>query len=94
MAAQTQTRPTLSFYGTPGLIDMPTASTMRDGDISLSTGYSRKTFRSVANFQITPRLSGVFRYNILEDLDPPSFGETTRSDRSFDVKYRFLAETR
>ena len=93
MAAETQTRPTLSFYGTPGLIDMPTASTMRDGDISLSTGYSRKTFRSVATFQITPRLSGVFRYNILQNLDQPT-GDSARYDRSFDVKYRFLDETR
>ncbi|PJE36149.1 YjbH domain-containing protein [Pseudooceanicola lipolyticus] len=85
-----QERASLSFYGTPGLIDMPTADSMRDGDVSLSAGRSPGTWRTVFHFQVTPRISGVFRYGKLENYT--STGGTLY-DRSFDFHFRLVDET-
>lgn len=81
-------RPTLSFYGTPGILDMPTATAMHDGDVSLSAGYFGGNLRYTLTFQITPRLSGSFRYAILDKFDDPN----NRYDRSFDLRYLLQEE--
>ena len=86
-----QERSTLSFYGTPGLIDLPTADPMRDGDVSLSVGHSPGTVRTVFHFQVTPRISGVFRYGTLDNFF--ASGDTLY-DRSFDFQFRLVDETR
>ena len=80
-------RPTLNLMGVPGLLDMPAAHAMRDADLSLTLGVFDKTRRGTMYFQITPRLSGAFRYVKLEDF-------ATRDryyDRSFDLRF-LLAE--
>lgn len=84
-------RPTLGFYGTPGLIDMPTAYSLPDGGITLQSSYFEGQWRGMFNFQLTSRLSGSFRYAILDDFDP---GPRNRYDRSFDMSFRILDEGR
>lgn len=80
-----------TLYGTPGLIEMPTARSEADGGIAASlTGFG---FQQRANFtfQITPGLSGTFRYAGIQDRNGP--GTIDTFDRSFDLRYRFLDET-
>ncbi|WP_281982811.1 YjbH domain-containing protein [Thalassorhabdomicrobium marinisediminis] len=80
---------TVGLYGTPGLIDMPTGQALPDGAIALSYGQYGSASRMTFHMQITPRLSGTFRYSIIDDLDAPG---RTRYDRSFDIHYQFWEE--
>ncbi len=78
-----------TLYGTPGLIEMPTARSEADAGIAASlTGFG---FQQRANFtfQITPRLSGTFRYAGIQR----DGGASDTFDRSFDLRYRFLDES-
>ncbi|MFV2033766.1 MAG: YjbH domain-containing protein [Halocynthiibacter sp.] len=88
--SESPAHPSLSFYGMPGVIDMPTATSLPDGQIALSTSFYGKTLRNTFAFQITPRLTGSFRYSILEEYLGSG---STLFDRSFDFQYRFLDET-
>ncbi|WP_417437526.1 YjbH domain-containing protein, partial [Idiomarina abyssalis] len=81
---------TLSYnlFGAPGLIDMPTAETAQDGDLAISAVRFGGTTRTNLTFQITPRLSGSFRYS---KIDPYS-ASGALYDRSFDLKYQLAEE--
>jgi hypothetical protein len=83
-------RPVLGFMGVPGILDMPTAHPMRDADLSLSLGVLEQTRRGTLHFQITPRLSGVFRYVNLQDYR----NYDDYYDRSFDLMYLLAEEGR
>lgn len=87
-------RPTLNFMGVPGLLDMPTAHPMQDADLSFSLGVFEGTRRSTLRFQITPRLSGVFRYVNLEGYNQGVSGRDQYYDRSFDLQYLIAEEGR
>ena len=77
-------------YGVPGgLIDMPTAEMAPDGQLSATAFYFDGFGRSTLTFQITPWLSGSFRYSGTKDLTPQF---STYYDRSFDLKMRLLKE--
>jgi hypothetical protein len=82
---------TLSYnlFGSPGLIDMPTAETAQEGDLAISAVRFGGTTRTNLTFQITPRLSGSFRYS---KIDPYSVGGGALYDRSFDLKYQLAEE--
>lgn len=85
-------------YGTPGLIDMPTAHAMPDGELGYTFSYSRNTKRHTLTFQMAPRLTGSFRYSLLNDMDPsagPNLGTSGsfRFDRSFSLQYLLSEET-
>lgn len=82
----------LSTYGTPGLIDMPSATVSPDGTLSLTSAHLTDHTRNSLQFQITPRLAGVFRYSILRGYfsDPT---EPDLFDRSFDLQYQFRRES-
>ena len=80
----------LSSYGTPGLIDMPSATVTRDGTLHWTTSALGGHTRNALQFQITPRLSGVFRYSILQDY--LSTGNDL-FDRSFDLHYLLRPES-
>jgi Exopolysaccharide biosynthesis protein YbjH len=77
-------------FGTPGLIEMPSAISANDGEISGTLGFFQGELRNSFTFQITPRLSGTFRYAGVEDFDGPDTG--MYFDRSFDLRYRFNDE--
>ena len=81
--AQDYWRESISLYGTPRLIEMPSAQSAPDGMITSSvTGFGAQQ-RINFIFQTTPRLSGTFRYthfeHIRDDASPELWG------RSFDL---------
>lgn len=76
-------------YGYPGLIDMPVATSRPDGELAFSSSHFAGQTRNTLTFQITPRLSGSFRYSIIDNYQ----GGSTLYDRSFSLHYRFLDET-
>lgn len=80
---------TLTTLGTPGLIDMPSADVLDDGEIALTTNRFGETSRNTATFQILPRVYGTFRYSVIRGFD---FGEDL-FDRSFDLHYQIWDET-
>ncbi|MEL6700075.1 MAG: YjbH domain-containing protein [Pseudomonadota bacterium] len=84
-------RPHLSFNGTPGMVDMPSAYAMPDGDLTLSVGHFGGITRASLAFQVSPRLTGVFRWSSIDTLFDP---ERDYYDRSFDLIYRLADETR
>lgn len=73
----------LSSYGTPGLIDMPSATPVKDGLLIDTLSVLPEHYRNSTTFQITPRISGVFRYSILKNFGGGS--NPNRYDRSFDL---------
>lgn len=80
----------LGAYGMPGVIDMPTALAMPDGMIGLTADVLPGTARGTLAFQISPRLTGAFRYSRIER---PGLGDVL-FDRSFDIQYQLLSEGR
>ena len=88
-------RPTLNSFGLPGLVDMPTASAMPDADLAVTLSSFAGQTRGTLSFQITPRLTGSFRYSGLEGFSPgggvpsPDF---VYYDRSFDLHFLLLEE--
>ncbi|MFN3969785.1 MAG: YjbH domain-containing protein [Gemmobacter sp.] len=94
--------PTLNHYGATGLIDMPSGEAQPDGQLSVTSAHFGPISRTTLSFQITPRLSGSFRFLGIRDwnrnLCPPDCsGENqfeTYFDRSFDLRYQVLKEGR
>ncbi len=92
MAMAERSTQTTSFglRGAAGIIEMPTAEVAPDGTLSFSySSFGNITFGTL-NFQITPRLSGSFRYSGLTNFDP---NYDTYTDRAFDLSYRLFDET-
>ncbi|QFT58055.1 hypothetical protein FIU94_04400 [Sulfitobacter sp. THAF37] len=85
-------RPSLNFYGSPGLIDMPTGQALPDGQFAVGVSSFGGMTRTTMTFQATPRLSASFRYVGIQDWNSNGF-ETYR-DRSFDVRYQLRKEGR
>ncbi|WP_235857890.1 YjbH domain-containing protein [Marimonas lutisalis] len=87
-----------NMYGTPGgLIDMPTAEMAHDGELSSTVSHFGGTSKTTLTFQITPRLTGSFRYSALNEYRPGRGGPNpypngTYYDRSFDLRYQLLTE--
>jgi hypothetical protein len=86
------TRPTLNFYGLTGLIDMPSAESQPDGQVSVTVGSFAGITRGTLSFQIMPRVTGSFRYAGLQDWNFGGFD--TYYDRSFDLRFQVLEESR
>lgn len=80
----------IGLYGTPGLIDMPTAQVLPDGELATTLSYFGNIARTTVTFQGTPRLSGSFRYNGISDWNADGF--ETYYDRNFDLKYQLVQE--
>ena len=79
-----------TLYGTPGLIEMPSAESAADAELAFTVGHFAGGTRGTLSFQITPRLSGSFRYARINDWVTDT-GKNTY-DRSFDLRYRLLDE--
>ncbi|MGI3169852.1 YjbH domain-containing protein [Pseudooceanicola sp. C21-150M6] len=78
-------------YGRPGgLIDMPTAEMAPDAQLSTTISSFAGQTRGTLSFQITPRLSGAFRYSELRNIYVPGFD--VYYDRSFDLSYLLVKE--
>src|SRR6056297_3073613 len=78
-------------YGYPGLIDMPVAKSRPDGELAVTVSSFAGQTRNTLTFQGLPRLSGSFRYSVLDNAR----GEERSAlyDRSFSLHYRFADET-
>lgn len=87
--AEEQKRASLGFYGLPGLVEMPTAHSMQDADFAVTLAHFAGQTRGTLAFQITPRLTGSFRYSHIPDY--PLRG-LDRYDRSLDLHFRFMDE--
>jgi hypothetical protein len=83
---------TYTFFGTPGLLEMPSAISDDDGEIAATVGLYGGQIRNSFTFQVTPRLSGTFRYSGQDQDDEESGFDFW--DRSFDLRYRFTDESR
>lgn len=93
--AAAEMRPTLSFSGVVGLIDMPTGESLPDGALSINSAHFGPISRTTLGFQITPRLSGSFRYMGIRNWnDVVTDGRDTYYDRSFDLRYQLFEEGR
>ena len=84
----------LSTYGTPGLIDMPTAEVLPDGSLGFTASGFGPTLRTTMVFQMLPGVYGTFRYAYLEDFFANS-RPTNPSlyDRSFDIHFQLRNES-
>jgi hypothetical protein len=91
------TGPGYSLYGVPGLVDLPTGFAAHDADIATTIGGFRGDLRTTLTFQVTPRISGSYRYAGLdENTYTPSLGRPSDRlvfDRSFDLRVLLLPET-
>lgn len=88
-----QDGPSLNMYGATGLIDMPSAESQPDGILNTSTAHFGPISRTTLSFQLTPRISGSFRFLGIRDFDkavPSIWG--TYYDRSFDLRYQIFDE--
>lgn len=79
----------VGLYGLPGLVDMPDGRAAPDGTLTLSSNYRNGVLRNTLAFQITPRLSGAFRYSYLERF---LSNGASLYDRSFDLRYQLVAQ--
>ncbi|WP_170578464.1 YjbH domain-containing protein, partial [Ruegeria arenilitoris] len=75
----------VSTYGTPGLLEIPTAEMFDDGALVFTAAGLRNSGRGTMTFQMLPWVHGSFRYAVIDRLDGP---DTTRYDRSFDIHFR------
>ena len=82
--------PALNFYGTPGIIDTPSAEMLPDGTYAVSYSWFGGQSRYNITFQALPWLSASFRYNGIRNLN--LFGFSTYYDRGFDVRARLWKE--
>jgi hypothetical protein len=93
VSAQAEMKPTLNFNGVAGLLDMPTGESMPDGSLSITSAHFGPISRTTMSFQITPRLSGSFRYMAIRDYDKYVSGpRPTYYDRLFDLRYQLFFE--
>lgn len=98
-AAAQDNGPSYTVFGTTGLLEMPTAESAAPDDIASTiarsdTGGVRTTF----TYQVTPRLSGSFRYGSFEQYTQADAngdrGTFETFDRSFDLQFRLTDEGR
>ncbi len=102
-------RPSLNLSGQVGLIDMPSGEQMPDGFLTFDHSKFGPIVRNSLRFQLTPRLSGVFRYvgihawnakiPACQDNDPDTPCNKPNNfaiyyDRNFDISYQILTEGR
>ena len=85
-------QPSLNFYGLPGIIDMPSADTLPDGQLALGVSTFAGITRTTLSFQVSPRITASFRYSGIRDLKIGGFVDYR--DRSFDVRYLAVREQR
>lgn len=84
-----------TLFGTPGLVLMPTAEVADDSELAFSYSQFGPNTNGTLTFQILPRLSGSFRYTKLDKFwNSGSLIGQDFFDRSFDLEYRVLDETK
>lgn len=92
-SALAQDVPFFNLYGTPGMIDMPSAEMAPDATLSTSFSHFGGNTRTTITFQVLPKVSASFRYSAINHLYVPTWTDTSYYDRSFDIRYQILEET-
>lgn len=87
--ASAETYAGLNTYGYSGLVDMPSALSRPDAELAFTSSYFKNQTRNTLTFQITPRLSGSFRYSKIDNFQENG---AQLFDRSFSFHYRFIDE--
>ncbi|QFS85001.1 YjbH domain-containing protein [Roseivivax sp. THAF197b] len=87
-AAQSGFETGYNTYGVPGMVDMPNALVLPDAELGFSLTQFDGTLRITGAFQILPRLTGAFRYSVIDGFR----GRGTLYDRSFVLHYQILNE--
>lgn len=82
----------LNFYGSPGIVDMPSGEMLPDGQFTTGISYFGGQGRYTLTFQAAPWLSASFRYLSIQNWNMGGF--STYYDRNFDVRFRLLKEGR
>lgn len=83
-------RPTLNSYGLPGLIDLPSASTLPDAELGFTFSTSAAGTRGTLAFQVLPNVTATFRY---AGIDLARAGaRDLLFDRSFDLHWQAINE--
>ncbi len=86
---------TVSNYGTPGLLETPTAEMFEDGALVFTGGVLNHSLRTTMTFQMLPWVHGSFRYGAISGYFPGRVvGGETLYDRSFDVHFLLRKESR
>ena len=86
---------TVSNYGTPGLLETPTAEMFEDGSLVFTGGVLNHSLRTTMTFQMLPWVHGSFRYGAISGYFPGRVvGGKTLYDRSFDVHFLLRKESR
>lgn len=83
-------QPSLNQYGLPGVIDMPGATAMPDGQLAVTVSSFGGITRTALSFQFSPRISATFRYVGIQDWNDNGF--STYRDRNFDVRFLLRRE--
>lgn len=81
---------TVSNYGTPGLLETPTAEMFEDGTLVFNAGTLDGTLRTTMTFQLLPWIHGSFRYGAIEGI---SSVNDYLYDRNFDVHFLLRKES-
>lgn len=85
--------PDYSIYGTPGLLEMPTALTAPEGTLGGTLSYREGLFQVVLDYQLTERLSGTVRYALADLNNDTGTGIVENEfERGFDLKYQLVDE--
>lgn len=99
---QAEMQASMNLSGQVGIIDMPSGDQQPDGYLTLNHSHFGPIVRNALRFQITPRLSGTFRYvgihNWSDNICPPNCAGANAFriyyDRNFDISYQILTEGR
>ncbi|MFN3661807.1 YjbH domain-containing protein, partial [Yoonia sp.] len=90
-ALAAQDMSSVNSYGMPGHVDMPAAVPFDDAEFMTVFALTETERKYTLTFQIIPRLTGAFRYSIIDEFRNR---EEQRFDRSFDIQYQLLDEGR
>ncbi|MCB6178034.1 YjbH domain-containing protein [Rhodobacter sp. Har01] len=92
--ALAEMKPTLSFRGVPGVIDMPSGESQPDGTFSVTAAFFGDMRRGALTFQLSPRIAATYRFETVGNwnaLFPAD--ENSYDGKSFDLRFTLLEET-
>lgn len=82
--------PGLTAFGLPGMVEMPSAYALPDGETAVTVGGSASFQRATVAFQAAPRVTAAYRLTRVTDPGP---GRDAQIDRSFDLHIQLMRET-
>lgn len=82
--------PGLTVFGGPGMVEMPSAYALPDGEVALTASGSALFQRGTLAFQAAPRVTAAYR---LTRVAEPGPGQDAQIDRSFDLHIQLMSET-